>query len=119
MCLISNYNNIGENDEEQALRDRGYKEDRIKFILKKEKVSSFKSLNVSFHTNKSLKYPYFSYVLGMFDGYNKGILPFDGSFADQPAKIIEIFNVLHQLSMEAEHKMRKKLEKESKQRGKS
>lgn len=50
--------------------------------------------------------------------YKKGTMPFPGSVVEQPAKIIEIFDVLTQLEQESEEKMRKKLEKEQKKRGK-
>lgn len=118
VALVGNYNNIDQNDEEQALRDRGYSEARIKHILKDSTGTSFKSLNVIFHAKNNLKHPFFSYFINLFMSFQKGILPFEGALVDQPAKIIEVFDVLQQLRYESEEAMRKTLEKENKKRGK-
>lgn len=117
ICIVGNYNNLGQDDEEQALRDRGYSEDRIRYTLKDKQGNSFKSLNVSFHVKNKLKYPYFSYVITLFNQYKNGVLPFNGCVSEQPAKIIEIFEVLQQLEYEHQEKTRKKLEKENNKRG--
>lgn len=117
MCLISNYNNVGEDDQEQVLRDRGYTEEQIRFTLKDTAGTSFKSLNVRFDEKSKLKYAYFSYVINLYTNYQKGILPYKGSLVEQPTKIIEIFQVLDQLKFESEEKMRKKREKENNKSG--
>ena len=119
VSIIANYNNIDEDDEETTLRNRGYSEAQIKHILKDTPGSSFKSLNVIFHTKNKLKYPYFSYIVNLYVNYKKGALPYPGSVSQQPAKIMEIFDVLSQLEYESEEKMRKKVEKERKKCGKS
>jgi hypothetical protein len=72
-----------------------------------------------FHRKNNFKYPYFSYVLNLYSQYKKGSLPFPGSVSEQPAKIIEIFNVLEQLELEQQEKQRKAVEKEQKKRGKN
>lgn len=115
--IVGNYNNADKQDEEQALRDRGYSEDRIRFMLKGKKGSSFKSLDVVFHDKNNLKYPYFSYVYTAYLNYERGILPYPGSLSEQPAKIMDIFSVLGALKFESEEKMRKKVEKENRKRG--
>lgn len=117
VSIIANYNNVDDNDEEQALRDRGFNENQIRHALKDKQGTSFKSLNVSFHTNIKLKYEYFTYILTLFDLYKKGTMPYPGAMVDQPAKIIEIFQVLTQLQYEKEEETRKKIEKEQKKRG--
>lgn len=119
VSIIGNYNNVGEDDEEQALRDRGFDENSIRYALKDKQGTSFKSLNVSFHTKNNFKYPYFSYIITLFNQYKAGMLPFPGCLTEQPAKIIEIFDVLSQLQYEYEEKSRKKIEKESKKRERS
>lgn len=91
----------------------------ITYTLKDDRGSSFKSLNVSFHSKNDLKHPYFSYFIGLFLAYEKGILPFSGSLVDQPAKIIEIFEVIQQLRLEREETVRKSIEKENKRNAKS
>lgn len=112
VSIVGNYNNLDENDEEQVLRDRGFSEDQIRYTLKDKQGTSFKSLNVVFHEKNKLKYPYFSYIITLFNQYKNGTLPFTGSLVEQPAKIIEIFDVLYQLQYEQEENSRKKHEKE-------
>ena len=119
VSLVGNYNNLGQDDEEQALRDRGFSEQQIKYTLKDKPGSSFKSLNVVFHTKNNLKYPYFSYALTLYNQYKRGCLPYPGSVSEQPAKIMEIFSVFEQLELEQEEKARKQIERENKKRGKS
>lgn len=117
VSIVSNYNNVDQTDEEQALKDRGYSENQIKHVLKNKQGSSFKSLNVVFHNSKKINYPYFTYIITLFNQYKLGVLPFNGCLVDQPAKIIEIFDLLYQLQFEHEDKTRKKLEKENNKRG--
>lgn len=119
ICIVGNFNNADSKDEEQALRDRGYSEERIRYLLKDQKGSSFKSLDVVFHAKNNLKYPYFTYTYTAFLNYQRGVLPYPGSLSEQPGKIMDIFNVFQALKYEADDKMRKKVEKESKKRGKS
>lgn len=58
-------------------------------------------------------YEYFNLVLTLFQKYSKfGVLPFPGSHADQPAKIIEIFELLEQLDFERQEKNRREQERE-------
>lgn len=101
------------------MRDRGYSEQQIKHALKGKQGNSFKSLNVVFHGANNLKYDYFTYVLNLYNQYKRGCLPFSGPVSQQPAKIIEIFNVLEQLELEQQDKQRTALEKEQKKRGKN
>lgn len=114
VAIVWTYNTIGNVDEEQALRDRGYTEQEIRYALGKAQFSSFKSLNVIFHKKNNLNYPLLGYVLALFSQYDKGVLPFPGAMSEQPSKIIEIFDVLEQLKFEHQEKTRKKLEKERK-----
>lgn len=50
------------------------------------------------------KYPYFGYVLTLFNKYSEGVLPYPGALANQPAQIIEIFNTLESLDVEFKQK---------------
>jgi hypothetical protein len=43
-------------------------------------------------------------IIGMHDQYKKGVMPFDGSPMDQPASIIEAFNLINNLKEEAKFK---------------
>lgn len=119
MLLIGNYQNISGDDREQKLRERGYSEGQIKVALADNPAESktVTSLNVRFNTNQAIKYPYFSYVFTLYLRYRDGILPYEGPLTDQPAKIIDMFNILEQLQHETEVKQRKEAEKENKKRG--
>lgn len=112
--IVANYNNIDKEDEEQVLRDRGYSEGQIKVVLGDKKYTSFKSLDVVFHDKAMYKYPRFNMVVSAFMSYKKGILPYPGGYLEQPAKIIDIFNVLNQLELEAQEKAQKAAQKKAK-----
>lgn len=104
VCLIGHYNGLNEKKEE--LKTRGYSEAILKY-LKTQKSTNVESLNVRFTTD-GIEYPYFNYVITLYFAFkNNGILPFNGCFVEQPAKIIEIFNVLDALLDESKKKAQK------------
>lgn len=47
------------------------------------------------------------FVLTLFDAYQKGAMPYPGPPADQPAKVMEIFNILTALKTEYEARLQK------------
>jgi len=65
------------------------------------------SLNLKFKTDLSkFKYKQFNLVLALFDKYDKhGIMPFDGSHADQPAQLMEVFSIIENLRLEDEKRV--------------
>lgn len=114
--IIGHYNGLSES--KQDLKQRGYSEAILKHI-KKQKKTLVESLNIRF-TEEGIVYPYFNYVITMYFAYkNSGILPFNGCLVDQPAKIIEIFNLLDALSDEAQKKAAKEQERLNKQNGRN
>ncbi len=48
------------------------------------------------------RHPYFNNFLFLFKNYQRGILPFKGSLMEQPAYIIDIFNLIENLKIEHE-----------------
>ncbi|MEE8599306.1 MAG: hypothetical protein V3S69_07370, partial [Dehalococcoidales bacterium] len=44
-------------------------------------------------------------MLPMWDSYKSGVMPYPGSYSDQPAKLMEIFGVFDQWYTEKERKM--------------
>lgn len=44
--------------------------------------------------------PAYSQIIDMFRHFQRGVLPFNGGLLDQPAKIIEIFNLIENLDSE-------------------
>ena len=49
--------------------------------------------------------PFFSYLLTLYEKYKQGTLPFPGSMSEQPAQIVEIFQVFDQLDFEKQEKI--------------
>lgn len=79
-------------------------------------VDSIRSLNVRLSGNLSrFKYDNFSYIVNLHNAYEAhGLLPYPGSYSEQPATIIEIFNVIDHLMFERRDKMHKESQKEVK-----
>jgi hypothetical protein len=73
-------------------------------------------ISCNLHLKGSLEqwdYPIFGFIITLFNQYNKfGSLPFKGRLTDQPAKIIEIFDLLSQLDSEAQLKHKQDLERQ-------
>lgn len=114
--IIGHYNGLSENKKD--LKVRGYSDDMLKHI-KKQKKTLVESLGVKFKED-GIVYPYFNYVVTLYFAYkNSGILPFPGSLVDQPAKIVEIFNLLDALSDEAQRRAAKEQERLNKQNGRN
>ena len=113
----------GKTDEiDPRLLARGFTEQQIKMIQEKKKGSSLNeaiSLNLHFKTLGRWKYDKFDFVYTLFNQYDKnGVMPFPGSLSEQPAKIMEIFNILVQLTSETERKNHEKAIKQAKKQGK-
>lgn len=73
-------------------------------------VPEVKSLDVVFRTQLSnLHFPEFNYIYTLYSKYDKyGTLPFEGCHADQPARLIEIFDVIGAIHSEEEKRQRSK-----------
>jgi len=115
-AIIGHYNGLSE--KKKDLKVRGYSDDMLKHI-KKQKKTLVESLGVRFNED-GIAYPYFNYAVTLYFAYkNSGVLPFAGSLVDQPAKIIEIFNLLDALSDEAQKRAAKEQERLNKQNGRN
>ncbi len=77
-----------------------------KHLEKKISGQSVQLLNLKFKGSlKQYVYPYFDFILSSFMAFkNSGTLPFEGSYSDQPAQILEIYNVLQAIQNEYETK---------------
>lgn len=54
------------------------------------------------------EYPAFNYAMTLYDQYDRnGILPFEGVHSDQPAQVLEVFDLLQSLKLEQEEKARR------------
>lgn len=64
----------------------------------------------------NLTTPDFEHIMYLYDNYERGVLPFDGSPSDQPNKIVEIFNLIYSLTAEHKEKLRRQAEASSRKR---
>lgn len=118
--IIANFHNIyyGKTKTTSSdLKARGYNEETIKVLSKNVQSLAIESCGVRIKGDVSkLSYEFFDHVMHLFDGYEKGILPFEGSLSDQPAQIMQIFTLVNLLKLEHKkflHEEQKKLEKKS------
>lgn len=58
---------------------------------------------------------YWASIINMSDKWDNGIMPFSGSYYDQPAKFVEVMNLIYNLRSENQHKISQK-EKNLKQK---
>jgi hypothetical protein len=116
ISIIANYNRISKSDTEQKLIDRGFTPAQIKAALKDKSFKQATSLNVTFTEANNWPLSEFGFYLSLHQAYQHGTPPFPGSPIEQPAKIMEVFNVLDSLQAEAEQRARKQANKENKQR---
>lgn len=106
VCHFHNTVNKNNRSDVNDLVKRGYNEDMIKALSKVAPSLEIKSCGLSIKGNVSaIKYEYFDYVMGLYEGYENGILPFNGSLADQPNQIINIFTIISILKNEHQQKL--------------
>ena len=119
MCDTEDNNSVWD-----AYRERGVSEEQIA-ILKKQVESStghdvdteLKSIGFQFTTDlNNFECPNMSYLLTLYEQWEKGQLAYNGSVSDQPSKLIETMNLLGNLKAEQTDKIRKKQEKEMKRK---
>lgn len=73
------------------------------------------SLNLHFKGDlDKWEYENFNYIMALFDLYHRhGTLPYPGTLSEQPAKVIEIFQILDQLKYEREKKQHEEQERQA------
>lgn len=98
----------GSEDEiDPRLENRGYSPEVLAEVQAKKakQRNSVVSMNMKFTEHLSrYQYPLMAYVLALHEQFEKGVMPYPGSLSDQPAKIIEIFNLLSSLKYESKVK---------------
>ncbi len=117
MNIVGHYNRLTTKKRiDPRLLSRGYSEDALKMLQDRMKDSHEELISLDLHLKGSLDrwdYPYFNYVMTLFDGYDRhGLLPFKGTHAEQPSKILEIFQVLDQLKTEREARIQEEQQRE-------
>lgn len=111
--LSANYYSLltGEQDQDANLKARGYSPEQIKFAKQKKQAVSTTVGPLRFtRPTIEFKYPNISYVLTLFQNYEKGLLPFPGSVSEQPAQIMEVFNLLRNIRNDYQQKLNTPIE---------
>jgi len=116
-CIIGQYHNLDAKDAiDPRLLTRGYTPEQLEMLKKKTIThqTSIVSCGLSISADlKKFKHESFHYFLTAFHTYDKrNILPFEGSYNNQPSKIIEVFDILEQLKFESEQRAMRKHERE-------
>lgn len=117
--IVGSYHAIGAKERiDPQLLQRGYTKEQIA-ELEKRTISNqdiLYSCNLKITGDlKRFKHESFYFYLTAFRAYEEhGILPFSGAYGDQPAKIIEVFEVFEQLKFEETQKIYKEQEREMK-----
>lgn len=100
------------------LLSRGYTEEALEQMKLKMAKLPTEVISLDVHFKRGIEHisiEYFGYVLTLFDIYHRqGVLPYPGSMSEQPAKIIEIFQVLDELRIERETKLQEEQQREAK-----
>lgn len=115
---MGHYNKLIYKDEiDPKLLARGYSEDQLKQMMESRKGSGpSEVISCNLHLTGRLdrwKYFHFNYVMTLFNSYDKsGVMPFPGTLSEQPAKIIEIFDLLEQLKHEHNEMIRREQARE-------
>jgi len=118
--LVGHYNRTTRSvGMEDGLEQRGYTKEQIQALrdqMKQVGKSVYESCGISFETDLSdYEYEYFDYMIELSNNYEKGVMPFKGSYSDQPAQIIEGLHVMEQLKYESQREQQREMERKQKQ----
>lgn len=89
-------------------------------MMAKKRSSITELISCNLHFKKGLQeynHPYFSYFMTLHQNYKLGVLPFSGSLSEQPAYIMEIFDIMDQLDFEKDKKIQQEQQAEMKKQG--
>lgn len=114
VSIIAAYNKINKDDTEEKLKARGFTADQIKYALSQQTFSPVRSVDVTFTAPIKIECPQFNTYMQLHQAYKLGMLPGVGPVMDQPAKLIDVFNLLDVLIFEAEQAARKDAERKAK-----
>ena len=107
VILIGHYLSFSvNNDIDPRLLKRGFTDEQIQQIREHMGENSAVGLNLKFTRDlKEFVHPQFDFIYNMYDAWKThNVLPFRGSYTEQPNKIIEHFSTLDGLSHESEKK---------------
>lgn len=109
------YNNFGVNN---SIFRKGYTQEQIDALIQRigDQATMYESCGLQFKVNaEEYKHDMYSFLANTFHSYDShGILPFSGGLADQPAQIIEYFEILSQLKYEHQQRLHEEQKKRNK-----
>ena len=119
--IIAQYNTLYSGKatlNDVDLKQRGYTDSMIA-VMREKSVQVFTPVDTCGIRIKSdfskVQYPHFHYLMNLFQMYEKGCLPFPGTVSEQPAQIIEMFNIVQLLELER-HNRRAKEQQQGKKK---
>lgn len=118
IILVGHYNKLVHKPSvDPRLLARGYTEDQIKMMQKASQEKQLEIISCNLHFKSDLSqftFPRFNFLMTVHQQYSQfGNLPYPGTISEQPAKIIEIFNVLDSLKLENEIRQREEHQREA------
>ena len=107
------YNNLGKDKPKADLSQRGYTKEMLKQLNDLSlNVCCHKVLNVEYPSSLRNEYPGFGFLYNLYRQYSdNGTMPYPGCLTEQPAKIIEYFDIFDCLKAEAEKEQMRKMKK--------
>ena len=119
--LIGSYYKLSKKDSvDPRLLERGYTPEQIAILMKQPITQKTNIISCGLKITGDLdqfKEPGLNFYLSAFHAYDtSGILPFPGTFSEQPAKILDIFDIMSQLKFDEEDRIRKETERELKRK---
>lgn len=119
-CLIAKYNSLYVRESIDPKLFEKRTEAEIKYLRKT--LGDLKQISCNIEFNIDFKeypdYAHFNFVMMAWYSYDKGgLLPFSGSLSEQPAQIMEIFELIMELQTEREAVQREQEKKEQEKRG--
>lgn len=118
-CIVGNYQFLGAQDTiDPKIKSMGYSPEQLAMLEKKTITKQYTANSCGLKLTGDYKQfvePSLGYYLEAFYAYdNQGVLPFPGSFTEQPSKILDIFEILKQMQSEEENKIRQQIERNQK-----
>lgn len=118
VCLVAHYNHVlsgSKSEIDPEIARRGYTPAQLAALSKaKRSNTDLASCGLRFKRHLSnFNFPLMPFLSIAFHNYERGVLPFPGSLSDQPAKIIEMFNVVGAIRSEFEDRIRTDLERKN------
>ena len=122
--FVGQYNHAltgGREQIDSSLSSRGYAPEVLEATKKRASALFQPVTSCGLRFTKHLsnfKYPLFGYALSLFENYEKGLLPFEGPVADQPAQVMDLFGLIQNIKAEQQTKQLERAKRNGRQQRK-